>query len=157
MDICWRWTHFSELGIHDLYEILQLRQQVFVLEQQCLYQDIDDIDCYAWHLSATQRTGEKTDKLIAYLRVVEPGRKYDEPSNGRVITKESFRGLGIVKSLFIRGVQHTLAEFHNADIRISAQQHLAGFYGDAGFERVGTPYLEDDIPHVEMILRYVQF
>ncbi len=148
MNIRWHWAHFSELTTAELYKILQLRQQVFVLEQQCLYQDIDDMDNDAWHLSAYRE-----EQLIAYLRVVAPGRKYKEPSIGRVITKESYRGIGVGKLLLNEGIQRTYKQFPSADIRISAQMYLAKFYSSAGFKSVGNQYLEDDIPHIEMILQ----
>lgn len=150
MAIHWRWAHFSKLNAEELYQILQLREQVFVLEQQCLYQDIDGIDRKAWHLSAANEANE----LIAYLRVIAPGIKFNEPSIGRVVTKASYRGLGLGKSLLKKGIQQTHGQFPQTDIRISAQRHLADFYRSFRFESIGEQYLEDGIPHIEMILKY---
>ena len=150
MDICWCWVHFSQLTLVELYQILQLREQVFVLEQQCLYQVIDGVDADSWHFMATINNSE----LVAYLRVVAPGKKYNEPSIGRVITKESYRGLGLGNSLLQKGIQQTSRQFPQTDIRISAQRHLSAFYCRCGFKQVGKPYLEDGIPQIEMILKY---
>ena len=151
MTLRWQWAHFSELTTEELYQILQLREAVFVLEQRCFYQDIDGKDSYAWHLMAVDDGGE----LVAYLRVVAPGVKYAEPSIGRVITKERYRGRGIGKLLLQKGIEQTRGQFHGADIRISAQLHLSGLYRRVGFECVGEQYLEDGIPHIEMLLTCV--
>lgn len=151
MTLRWQWAHFSELTTEELYQILQLREAVFVLEQRCFYQDIDGKDGDAWHLMAVDDGGE----LVAYLRVVAPGVKYAEPSIGRVITKERYRGRGIGKLLIQKGIEQTRDQFQRADIRISAQLHLSGLYRRVGFECVGEQYLEDGIPHIEMILKCI--
>ena len=142
----WKWLSFSKLSNQDLYKILKLREEVFVLEQQCFYQDIDDLDYDAWHLMALN----STQSLIAYLRVVEPGIKYQEPALGRVIVRQQNRSVGLGNKLVLEGVRRTCIQFPGQNIRISAQQHLAGFYRRLGFKETNKCYLEDGFPHVEM-------
>jgi ElaA protein len=144
----WHWSRFEELGVHALYEVLALRQRVFILEQGP-YLDADGLDPHAWHLLG--RDGE--GKLVAYLRVVDPGYKYDEPSIGRVVTDKAARGSGIGRLLVAEGVAGCDRLWPGLAVRISAQAHLQRFYGEVGFETVGDPYLEDEIPHVEMLRR----
>ncbi len=144
----WTWSRFEDLGMRPLYEILALRCRVFILEQGP-YQDPDGLDLYAWHLQGRDEAGV----LQAYLRVVDPGRKYDEPSIGRVITSPEVRGSGAGRGLVREGVARCAQAWPGRAIRISAQAHLRRFYGEAGFEPVGDEYLEDGIPHVEMLLR----
>jgi ElaA protein len=148
MAIAWHWSRFDELGLHALYELLALRQRVFILEQGP-YLDADGLDQQAWHLLG--RDGE--GKLVAYLRVVDPGFKYDEPSIGRVVTDASVRGSGVGRLLVAEGVAGCDRLWPGLPIRISAQAHLQRFYGETGFETVGEPYLEDEIPHVQMLRR----
>jgi ElaA protein len=143
----WRWCRFDELGVHELQNIYTARQLVFILEQGP-YLDADGIDERAFHLAAWSTASRVP---LAYARVVEPGVKYAEPSIGRVITLAQARGTGLGRELVRRAVEHTLASYPGQGIRISAQSHLARFYGGFGFERVGADYLEDNIPHVEML------
>ncbi|NER79760.1 MAG: GNAT family N-acetyltransferase [Leptolyngbya sp. SIO1D8] len=142
----WRWKQFTELTSEELYKILQIRQQVFIIEQQCIYPDIDDLDYDAWHLLGFSPEKE----LTAYLRVVAPGKKYQEPSIGRVLTHVNKRGGGLGRQLMEVGIQRTKQQFPQQGIRISAQTYLENFYRRLGFESIGEPYLEDDIPHIEM-------
>ncbi|GAA5442200.1 protein ElaA [Microbulbifer sp. NBRC 101763] len=146
----WQWCSFNELSINQLYEILRVRQEVFTVEQDCPYQDADGKDQHAWHLICWDGNNENP-QIKAYLRVVFPGEKYSEPSIGRVLTAESSRGTGLGKELIYRAVKQTQNEYPNRGIRISAQEHLARFYGEYGFERVSDPYDEDGIPHIEML------
>ena len=146
-EIRWKWSSFEELSKVKLYDILQIRQQVFVLEQNCLYQDIDRLDQSAWHLLAINKNAQ----LMGYLRVVAPGKKYKEPSIGRVLVHPDQRKKGLGKRLLTEGMRRTQAQFPSQDIRISAQLQLQAFYENAGFVPVGNPYLEDDIPHIEML------
>ncbi len=141
----WRWCRFAELGVDDLYDALALRCRVFILEQGP-YQDPDGLDRQSWHLLGRDAAGT----LQAYLRVVDPGLKYAEPSIGRVITSPEVRGGGTGHALVAEGVRRTVAAFPGQGIRISAQAHLARFYGAYGFVTVGEPYGEDNIPHVQM-------
>ena len=142
----WTWQRFDQLGVDNLYDALALRCRVFILEQGP-YQDPDGIDRQAWHLLGRDAQGV----LRAYLRVADPGSNYEEPSIGRVITAPESRGLGLGRALFAEGVARCTATWPGQGIRISAQAHLERFYGSYGFGRVGEPYLEDNIPHLEML------
>jgi ElaA protein len=144
----WTWLRFPELGVDNLYDALTLRCRVFILEQGP-YLDPDGVDRHSWHLLGRDAAGT----LQAYLRVVDPGVKYEEPSLGRVITSPETRGTGLGRVLVAEGVAHCVAAWPGRGIRISAQAHLARFYGGFGFEPVGEPYLEDNIPHLEMVRR----
>jgi ElaA protein len=146
MGVHWNWSRFGELGVDNLYDALALRCRVFVLEQGP-YLDPDGIDRHAWHLLGRDADGV----LQAYLRVVDPGAKYAEPSIGRVITSPEARGTGLGRVLVAEGVARCAAAWPGQAIRISAQSHLAGFYGSYGFARCSDDYLEDDIPHCEML------
>ena len=145
----WRWCRLDELGATELHRIHEARQQVFVIEQQCIYLDADVFDEHAWHLAAWSPAQREP---MAYARVVDPGLKYPEPSIGRVITNAAARGTGLGRELVRRAVSHTLAAFPGQGIRISAQARLERFYAGFGFERVGADYLEDGIPHAQMLL-----
>ena len=142
----WIWSRFDELGVDRLYDALALRCRVFILEQGP-YLDPDGLDRKAWHLLGLDSAGV----LQAYLRVVDPGHKYAEPSIGRVVTSPEARGSGLGRELVGQGVRRCVAAFPGQGIRISAQAHLEGFYGAFGFVKVGQPYLEDGIPHLEML------
>lgn len=144
--IRWTWWRFPELGVDNLYDALALRCRVFILEQGP-YQDPDGLDRVSGHLLGRDAVGT----LVAYLRVVDPGAKYAEPAIGRVIVAPEVRGTGLGRRLFAEGVARCEAAWPGQGIRISAQAHLADFYGGFGFVTVGEPYLEDDIPHVEML------
>lgn len=141
----WRWCRFAELGVDDLYDALALRCRVFILEQGA-YQDPDGLDRASWHLLGRDDRGT----LQAYLRVVDPGAKFAEPSMGRVITAPEVRGTGLGRALVAEGVRRTLAAWPGQGIRISAQAHLERFYAGFGFVAQGAPYDEDNIPHLEM-------
>ncbi len=140
------WSRFADLGVDNLYDALALRCRVFILEQGP-YLDPDGLDRQSWHLLGRDEAGT----LQAYLRIVDPGLKYTEPSIGRVITAAEVRGTGVGRALFAEGVRQCQAVWPGRGIRISAQAHLERLYGSYGFVRVGEPYLEDDIPHLEML------
>lgn len=146
----WQWLLFEELSREDLFEVLKVRQTVFVVEQNCAYQDADDLDPASWHLLGW-REGTTGRELVAYLRVVFPGKKYPEPSIGRVLTTASVRGTGVGKVLTGEAITRIAVEYPNMSIRISAQQYLKKFYSGFGFETVSDPYDEDGIPHIEML------
>lgn len=150
MNIRWVSGELKELSAIDLYQVFRLRQSVFILEQTCLYPDIDRLDENAIHLLGWSDDGQ----LIAYLRILAPGTQYAEPAIGRVVVSVSKRGLGIGRNLLDAGIRIAGQHFSNTDIRISAQSHLISLYSDAGFESVGQPYLEDDIPHQEMLRKH---
>jgi len=150
MQVEWKWSLFDELSARDLYAILKIRQAVFVVEQDCAYQDIDDIDQHAWHLLGKQQSGA-TQRLVAYLRLVYPTIKYPEPSIGRVLTGASARGQGLGKAMTREALAQAAREYPGQPVRISAQSYLFEFYNEFGFEIVSEPYDEDGIPHVEML------
>lgn len=144
----WLWMGFSELSNEQLYQVLQLRQRVFAVEQKCAYLDCDGNDQAAWHL-----LGYQDGQLVAYLRAFKPENfRFAEASLGRVITSPSVRGSGLGKELMKTGIEKIHATFSKQPIRISAQAYLQKFYEDFGFQCVGDVYLEDEIPHIEMLL-----
>lgn len=142
----WTWCRFEQLGVHGLYDVLALRCRVFILEQGP-YLDPDGRDEAAWHLCGRSNEG----CLQAYLRVLDPGVKYAEPSIGRVIVAPEARGTGRGRLLMSEGIARCQQAWPGQGIRISAQAHLQPFYAALGFVRVGDDYVEDDIPHVEML------
>ena len=146
--IDWRVCRFEELSVAELARIYRARQQVFSIEQQCIYLDADEFDEQSWHLAAW--SAEHAVPL-AYARLVSPGGKYAEPSMGRVITTAPARGLGLGRELVRRAVALCAQVHPGHGIRISAQERLARFYGELGFVAVGEPYIEDGIPHLEML------
>ena len=145
-ELAWAYLRFSELGVDNLDDALALRCRVFILEQGP-YLDPDGVDRLSWHLLGRDDAGT----LQAYLRVVDPGVKFDEPSIGRVITSLDVRGTGVGRRLFGEGVARCQAVWPGRAIRISAQAQLEALYGSHGFVRVGAPHLEDGIPHLEML------
>lgn len=149
MDAAVRWhtADFEALGLDRLYAILAARVGVFVVEQDCPYQDVDNRDQSAIHVWAESPEGN----VLAYARIVPPGGRYAEPSIGRVLTTSEGRGRGLGRDLMQRALAVTEAHFPGQAIRISAQQYLERFYRALGFETVRGPYLEDDIPHLEML------
>lgn len=142
----WTWARFTELGLDAMYEALALRARVFILEQGP-YLDLDGVDRQSWHLLGRGLGGES----LAYLRVVDPGIKYPEPSIGRVVVDKSARGTGLGRTLMQEGISRCEAVWPGRSIRISAQAHLEAFYASLGFVAQGEPYLEDDIPHIQML------
>jgi ElaA protein len=142
----WTWLRFQDLGVDNLYDALALRCQVFILEQGP-FLDPDGVDRQSWHLLGRSDAGQ----LQSYLRVVDPGVKYREPSIGRVITALAVRGTGQGRSLFVQGLERCLHTWPGQGIRISAQARLERLYADYGFVAAGPPYAEDGIPHLEML------
>ena len=145
----WRWCRFDALGVHELQNIYMARQLVFAIEQQCAYLDADGCDERSFHLAAWT-DGHQVP--LAYARVVEPGVKYAEPSIGRVVTTAAARGTGLGRELVRRAIVQSRAAFPGQGIRISAQSRLEAFYAGFGFQVAGERYLEDGIPHTEMLL-----
>lgn len=153
--IVWTWSRFGDLSRDDLYDALQLRGRVFILEQGP-YLDVDGLDRFSWHLLGrlARPHGDElaAGEAVLYLRVVDPGRKFDEPSLGRVVNHAALRGLGLGRELVSQALQRCdQGAWPHQPNRISAQAHLARFYGSFGYHPVGEPYLEDDIPHQEML------
>lgn len=145
-DILWKIKSFQELNATELYEILKVRQEVFIVEQTCYYQDADDYDQKAIHLWA-----EKEGKIIAYCRFFAPGIKYQESSIGRVLTHPKYRSLSLGRHMMKLALDAIEKRFETKSCRISAQDYLLKFYESFGFKDTGKKYLEDDIPHTEMV------
>lgn len=148
--ITWQWSPFTDLTRDDLYAIMQVRQDVFIVEQDCVYPDADGRDQDAWHLLGWRQQSAGRE-LVAYLRVLPPGTKYNEAAIGRLLTTAAVRGSGAGRELTAEGLRYTAHEFPDTDIRISAQLYLERFYRSFGFEAVTKPYDEDGIPHIEML------
>jgi ElaA protein len=146
----WQWSGFADLTALAVYEMLALRQQVFVLEQTCLYPDIDGLDPGAHHLLGW-RTVDGKRELAATLRCLAPGAKYDEMSLGRVVTSPSTRGTGLGRELVAQGIACAERLHPGHTIRIGAQAHLEAFYAGFGFRTVSAPYDEDGILHIDML------
>lgn len=144
--IIWKCKPFSELSVYELYEILRLRNEVFVVEQNCVFQDADNKDQHCYHLC-----GWNDDQLIAYVRLVPPGISYEEPSIGRVVTSPAARRTGAGRVLMQNAIKECFKIFGKQNIRISAQLYLKKFYESLSFMPVSEVYLEDNIPHVEML------
>jgi ElaA protein len=146
----WQWLAFEELPRADLYRLLALRQQVFVLEQQCLYPDLDGCDQAAHHLLGWQQVNGQRE-LAAYLRCLAPGAKYAEMSLGRVLTAPQRRAAGLGRQLLAQGINCAVRQHPGHAIRIGAQHHLERFYQSFGFQTVSAPYDEDGIAHIDML------
>jgi ElaA protein len=149
----WQWNSFANLTVAQLYEMLALRQQVFVLEQTCLYPDIDGLDTGAYHLLGW-RSVDGRRELVASLRCLAPGAKYGEMSLGRVVTSPAARGTGLGRELVAQGIAHAESLHTGHAIRIGAQAHLERFYANFGFVTVSEPYDEDGIMHVDMLRQW---
>jgi ElaA protein len=143
--IKWAIIKFDELTIDELYAILQLRSEVFIIEQNCVYLDPDGKDREAWHLM-----GIHDGKLAAYTRILPPGVSYDDPSIGRVVTSPSKRKTGLGRELMIRSIEHCKKLFGDSNITLGAQLYLKKFYESLGFIVSGEEYIEDGIPHITM-------
>ncbi len=137
---------FEELTTNQLYEILQLRSEVFVVEQDCVYQDVDGKDERALHI-----LGIEEGKLVAYARCFERGDYFDEASIGRVLVRENYRKLGYGHEITKASIKAIKTKYKADKIKISAQTYLVIFYESHGFKTVGDRYLEDGIPHIAMI------
>ena len=146
MQINWLLKKFTELTPYELYDALQLRNEVFVVEQNCVFQDADDKDQNSYHLF-----GYHQNKLVAYTRLVPPGISYNEASIGRVVTSHTVRGTGAGKKLMQQSIDYTYQLFGVHPIKIGAQLYLKKFYEGFGFVQVGDSYLEDGIPHIYML------
>ena len=146
----WEWKQYSELTLDELYAVLALRSEVFVVEQRSFYLDADGLDAKCHHLLATEQA-EGAPYLAAYLRVLPPGLKFEEASIGRVVVSPRARRLGLGRELTAKGIAFIEAKHPGHRIRISAQHYLLKFYEGFGFRAVGDVYDEDGIPHIEMV------
>lgn len=142
----WKFKKFNELTIDELYEILKLRSEVFVVEQDCAYQDLDDKDRCAYHLFL-----EDNGLVVALLRILPENVSYDDMAIGRLIVKKSYRGQGISKMMMIRAINFITNDLGKKRIRLSGQAYLTDFYTSLGFKKVSDEYLEDGIRHFEFL------
>jgi len=147
VSVNWTWARYPHLRLDDLYDALALRAEVFVVEQNCVFQDLDGADRASAHLLGRDAAGV----LHACLRVVDPGVKFTEPSIGRVVSSAATRGTGLGHVLVAEGVSRCSAAWPGQPIRIGAQSRLESFYARHGFLRAGADYIEDGIPHCEMV------
>lgn len=145
--------HFSELTLDEFHDLTALRIAVFVVEQSCPYQELDGKDKNAYHVLI--KTGEKetASKIIATARILKAGIAYPEVAIGRVVTDDNFRHLKLGHTLMETSIEFVAQNMGNAPIRLSAQSHLTDFYHQHGFTQTGKKYLEDGIPHSEMLFK----
>lgn len=144
--LSWILRPFDRLSGGEIYNVLRLRSRVFVVEQQCLYLDMDDRDQEAFHL-----LGMQDGSLVAYARLFAPGAYYREAAIGRIVTAPEVRGTGIGKLLVKESLEIARRLYGDGPVRIGAQRHLEHFYVGLGFQVAGEPYMEDGILHVEMV------
>lgn len=145
-ELTWRWRHFAVFSGPQWHRVLRLRTAVFVVEQTCPYQEVDDKDPFAWHLELMHH-----GDLIGTLRVLPPGVTYDECSIGRVAVSADYRNLGLGRDLMNTAL--AFCDSRWTTVRLSAQCYLQAFYESLDFAAEGEPYLEDNIPHIEMVRR----
>jgi len=146
MKLSVKWSRLDELSGLQWYRIAKARESIFVVEQQCIYQETDEMDPVSWHLEMTI-----DGQFAAYVRVVEPGIKYKQPSIGRVMVIEQFRSKNIGRELMNEAIRFTEQQYPKMGIKIGAQVYLQKFYQSLGFEAVSEPYDEDGILHLDMI------
>lgn len=147
----WQCLHFDQLTIHQLYALGVLRQDVFVVEQNCPYLDFDNRDQKCWHVLVTDPNGY----LLAYTRLVPLGISYpNDVAIGRVVTSSKARGKGLGRPLMLKSMEYCKELWGKTNIRISAQKHLEQYYNSVGFISTTKEYLEDGIPHIEMYYNY---
>jgi len=146
MALKWIVKNFEDLTAHELYAIIRLRNEVFVVEQNCVFLDTDNIDLHCRHLM-----GWENNLLKAYTRLVPPGTMYKEPSIGRVVTSSSARRTGMGRQLMIESLNRLHTIYGKVPVRIGAQLYLKDFYASFGFQPYGEIYLEDGIKHIEML------
>lgn len=145
--IHWSYKHYKDLTTDELYQILSLRSSVFIVEQNCVYQDLDNKDRESWHLC-----GLLNNVLVAYARILPPGLSYSAASIGRVITHPNYRREGYGIALMTLAIEKTKKQFETDTIKIGAQCYLINFYASFGFAISSAEYIEDGILHIEMTL-----
>jgi ElaA protein len=143
----WNQKQFHELTVQELYAIIKARIDVFVVEQTCPYGELDNFDQVSTHLFL-----ENNGEIIAYARLLPSSSKYSEPSIGRVLVKKDNRDNGYAKELLTKSIAIIVQEWNESKIKIQGQTYLRNFYGSFGFKEISDFYLEDDIPHVDMLL-----
>jgi len=154
----WRWKPFADLTADEAYDMLEARNAVFIVEQQCVYNDVDGLDKDAWHLFAYSRgdaagiaqDGAEGPKLAGYLRVLLPDATDTDVRIGRVLTTSAFRRIGLGSAMLAQALKHIVAQWPEAAIKLHAQAHLQMFYGAFGFEPISDVHDDDGIPHIWM-------
>jgi ElaA protein len=147
----WRWKTFADLTNIEVYEMLAARNAVFIVEQNCVYGDVDGLDMQAWHLLAYGPAVDSAPPTLAgYLRVLLPDADDTDVRIGRVLTTAEFRGVKLGNAMLERSIAHIRAQWPGTPIRLHAQAHLQGFYGAFGFAPVSEIHDDDGIPHVWM-------
>ncbi|MBU3105986.1 GNAT family N-acetyltransferase [Clostridium gasigenes] len=144
----WNIKKFNQFKVEEIYKILALRNKVFIVEQECAYLDCDDKDLKSYHLFS-----EENGEVVAYLRILEKGVSYDEISIGRVAVKKNYRGKGISREMMLKAIEFIENNLKEETIKIQAQVYLLNFYSSLGFKAVSEEYLEDNIPHIDMIYK----
>ena len=144
----WSCKAFKDLSLDEFHDIIQLREIVFVVEQDCPYLDVDGKDKDALHVF-----GKYEGNIVATTRILKPGISYDEVAIGRVVTSPTLRGMGMGKQLMEESMKFVKLHFGNVPVRISAQTYLLRYYKSFGFIETGEEYLEDNIPHFEMLYK----
>lgn len=143
--MAWKSYQFDDFAAQALYNILKLRVEVFVVEQNCPYPELDGLDEVSTHI-----VYEEDGKVLAYARLVPAGKKYDAPSIGRVIVRKEARGRGLAKELLERSIRYIDEQWKEPEIQLQGQEYLKDFYGSFGFEAISEVYDEDGIPHIDM-------
>jgi ElaA protein len=144
----WELKKFKELKVEEIYKILELRNEVFIVEQKCAYQDCDGKDENAYHLYL-----QDNGKIIAYLRILKKGVSFDEISIGRVLVNKNYRGKGISREMMLKAISFIELNLNEKEIKIQAQSYLVNFYKSLGFKETSNEYLEDNIPHIDMLYK----
>lgn len=144
----WKIKKYEDLTIDELYNILKVRNEVFVVEQNCPYQDCDEKDKRSYHLFL-----EDNGEIIAYSRIIEKGVSYDEVSIGRFLVQKKHRRMGFAREMLSKAIKFVEESLNENAIRISGQVYIKEFYKSFGFKEVSDVYLEDNIPHVEMLYK----
>ncbi len=145
----WILKKYNELTLEEFHNILQLRINVFVVEQNCPYPELDGKDKIAYHFYAV--ADENSSQILAYTRLFKPGDYYQQAAIGRVVVQPEYRNTGLGHQLIQRSIQQAEKIFHTTEIKIGAQTYLEKFYKSHGFNKVGEEYIEDGIPHIYMI------
>ena len=144
----WKIKKFEELTTNELYMILKVRNEVFILEQTCPFLDCDDKDRSSYHMFL-----ENNNEIIAYCRLLPKGVAYKESSIGRVLVSKNYRGQNLAKELMEKGINFIIKNLNENEIKIQAQAYLFKFYSSFGFIPISDEYIEDDIPHIDMIYK----
>lgn len=144
----WNIKKFEELKVEEVYKILEKRNEIFIVEQKCAYQDCDSKDKKSYHLYL-----EDNDEILCYLRILPKNVSYKEISIGRVLVDKNYRGNGIAKKMMLKAINFIEQNLGEKEIKIQAQAYLSNFYKSLGFKEVSKEYLEDSIPHIDMLYK----